>query len=125
MLAHPDWKFLVIIKKSDGGKVGHVNAWLVGKTREIGFALVPTERRKGYGTQAVQVAVDYLFQTTEVARIQARTYVTNTPAMKVLTEAGFTKEGTMRNRDTSEARIEMSISTASFEKNGKNQKYDD
>jgi RimJ/RimL family protein N-acetyltransferase len=96
MLIHLDWKFFIIIRKKDESKVGHVNAWLVGKVREIGFALVPTERRKGYGTEAVQIIVDYLFQTTDVMRIQARTNVRNIPASKTLTKVGFTKEGTMR-----------------------------
>jgi RimJ/RimL family protein N-acetyltransferase len=93
---HPEWRFFVIIRKNDGAKVGHVNAWLVGKTREIGFALVPTERRKGYGTEAVQIIVNYLFQTTDTVRIQARTDVRNTATGKALTKGGFAKEGTMR-----------------------------
>jgi RimJ/RimL family protein N-acetyltransferase len=95
-LIHHDWRFFIIIRRNDGARVGHVNAWLVGKTREIGFALLPTERRKGYGTEAVQIIVDYLFQTTDVVRIQARTDVRNTPSGKALAKSGFIKEGTMR-----------------------------
>jgi len=52
-----------IIEKKDGTKIGHIGSWMRGRTMEIGFALVPSERRKGYGTQAIQLMVDHLFLT--------------------------------------------------------------
>jgi RimJ/RimL family protein N-acetyltransferase len=51
-----------IIKKKDGVKIGHINGWMHGRICvEIGFALVPSERGKDYGTEAIQLMVDYLF----------------------------------------------------------------
>ena len=38
-----------IIEKKDRTKIGHISSWTRGRTREIGFALVPSERGKGYG----------------------------------------------------------------------------
>jgi RimJ/RimL family protein N-acetyltransferase len=64
--------------------------------RETGFALVPTERKKGHGIEAVQIIADHLFQTTDVVRIQASTDAKSIPSMKVLERVGFTKEGIMR-----------------------------
>jgi len=85
-----------IIEKKDGTKIGHISSWTRGKTREMGLALVPNERGKGYGTEAIQIILDYLFLNTEVVRIQVRTDEGNMPSQRVLEKAGFTREGTMR-----------------------------
>ena len=85
-----------IIEKKDGTKIGHITSWTRGKTREMGFALVPNERGKGYGTEAIQMMVDYLFLNTQVVRIQVQTDEENMPSKRVLEKAGFTREGTMR-----------------------------
>ncbi len=54
-----------------GTKIGHINDLIQGRMMEIGFALVPSERGKGYGTEAVQLMVDYLFISKDIVRIQA------------------------------------------------------
>jgi RimJ/RimL family protein N-acetyltransferase len=63
---------------------------------EIGFALIPNERGKGYCTEATQLMVDYLFLSKNVTRIQATTHTRNAASQKVLEKAGFQKEGTLR-----------------------------
>jgi len=64
---------------------------------EIGCALIPSARGKGYATEAVQIMVDYLFLTRDnVIRIQAVTNTQNLAFQKVLAKAGFKKEGTLR-----------------------------
>jgi RimJ/RimL family protein N-acetyltransferase len=97
MIIHANWKLFIIIKKNNGRKIGTVNAQMV-KPRiwEIGFALVPAERGKGYGAEALQIILDHLFQTADAVRIQAHTDVKNTASGKALTKSGFTKEATMR-----------------------------
>jgi RimJ/RimL family protein N-acetyltransferase len=85
-----------IVEKKDGNRIGHINSWTRGKTREIGYALVPSERGKGYCTEAVRIMVDYLFLSRETMRIQATTDTRNLASQKVLEKAGFKKEGTMR-----------------------------
>jgi RimJ/RimL family protein N-acetyltransferase len=64
---------------------------------EIGYILVPSERKKGYGSEAVRIIVDYLFLSKELVRVQAITGVDNFASRMVLEKAGFTKEGIMRN----------------------------
>jgi RimJ/RimL family protein N-acetyltransferase len=86
----------LIIEKKDGAKIGHIGGWMIGKTMEIGFALVPNERRKGHGTEAIQLMIDYLFLTKDIVRIQVSTDTRNITSQKALEKAGFTKEGTMR-----------------------------
>ena len=89
-----------IIEKKDGSKIGHI--WHFNmlapymKMQEIGYALVPSERRKGYCTEATQLMIDYLFLSKDIARIQATTHPKNVISQKVLEKVGFKGEGTMR-----------------------------
>jgi len=87
-----------IIEKKDGTKIGHIGGWTRGRgrTMEIGFALLPNERRKGFGTEAIQMMIDHLFMTRDIARIQTSTDTKNEASQKALEKAGFTKEGMMR-----------------------------
>ena len=89
-----------IIEKKDGGKIGYICHFIlghpVGKLLEIGYFLVPSERGKGYGTEALNIMVDYLFLSKDMTRIQAHTELRNIASQKVLQEAGFKKEGTIR-----------------------------
>lgn len=63
---------------------------------EIGYDIIPAERGKGYGTEAAQLIVDYLFLSKTIERIQAITDTRNKPSQRVLEKTGFTKEGTIR-----------------------------
>jgi RimJ/RimL family protein N-acetyltransferase len=94
---HPAEKWFLIEKK-DGGKIGLVVFELEGGVQEIGYGIIPDERGKGYCTEAVEIAVDYLFLSKPIVRIQAHTNVENIASQKVLEKAGFRKEGTVRQR---------------------------
>lgn len=63
---------------------------------EIGYALVPCEMGKGYGTEAAQIMVDYLFLSKDIMRIQATTDTRNKPSQRVLEKSGSKQEGTIR-----------------------------
>jgi len=91
-----------VIEKKDRtiiGEIGHFYAlhpmW---KTLEIGYSIIPSERGKGYCTEAAQIMVDYPFLSKDAACIQATTHCENIASQKVLQKAGFKKEGTMRKR---------------------------
>jgi RimJ/RimL family protein N-acetyltransferase len=87
-----------IIEKKDGKKVGNIRHWLVQPNRvmEIGYLIIPSERGKGHGTEAVQIMVDYLFLSKDIPRIQAMTNVKNKASHRVLEKAGFKREGAVR-----------------------------
>ena len=97
-----------IIEKKDGKKIGtisHYNSYLgTGKLLEIGYALLPSERSKGYCTEAVRLMVDYLFLSMDVSRVQATISVKNKASERVLEKAGFTREGTIRKTARGERR---------------------
>ena len=91
----PDDKWFFVEKK-DGTKIGGIIHFLAGNPLEIGYSLVPSERGKGYCSEAVKIMVDYLFLSRELVRIQATTDVNNLASQRVLEKAGFKKEGVIR-----------------------------
>lgn len=84
-----------IIEKNDGTKIGYIGC---GKTtcHEIGYSIAPSERSKGYCTEAIKIMVDYMFLSEQIVRIQAQTDVRNIASQKALDKAGFKKEGIVR-----------------------------
>ena len=93
--ALPENKWFIIEKK-DGSKVGSIGHFLDGRLWEIGYSLIPSERGKGYCTEAVKIMVDYLFLSKDMARIQAHIDPRNIASQKVAEKTGFRKEGIIR-----------------------------
>jgi RimJ/RimL family protein N-acetyltransferase len=58
--------------------------------------VLPSERKKGYCSEAVMIMVDYLFLSKNIVRVQAHTDVRNEVSQKVLGKTGFKKEGAVR-----------------------------
>ena len=58
--------------------------------------LLPSERKKGYSTEAVEIIVDFLLLSRDIVRIQAYTDFRNVASHKVLNNANFKKEGVLR-----------------------------
>ena len=91
-----------LIEKKDGTKVGWMSFFYalhpMGKTLEIGYSMIPSERGKGYCTEAAQIIVDYLFLSKEAPCIQATTHIKNKQSQRVLEKVGFKREGIMRKR---------------------------
>lgn len=63
---------------------------------QIGIALLPEGRGRGYGSAAQRLLADYLFATSAVNRVEASTDVENDVEQKALERAGFTREGVLR-----------------------------
>ena len=91
-----------LIEKKDGTKIGWICFFYalhpMGKTLEIGYSLISSERGRGYCTEAAQIIVDYLFLSKETPCIQATTHIKNTASQRVLEKVGFRREGIMRKR---------------------------
>jgi len=87
-----------IIQKKDGTKIGLIAHYLILPNRwlEIGYDIIPIKRGKGYGTEATQLIIDYIFLSKNLHRIQAITDVRNKPSQRVLEKTGFQREGTIR-----------------------------
>ena len=93
--AEEKWFF---IEKKDGSKVGTIGHRPEVSAQQIGYSVLPSERKKGYCTEAVKIMVDYLFLSKDIVRIQAYADVRNSASQKVLEKADFKKEGIVRKR---------------------------
>jgi RimJ/RimL family protein N-acetyltransferase len=129
MLDNPSDIKPFIIEKKDGSKIGfivHFHVLHLGtgtKQLEIGYSLVPSEKGRGYGTEAVGIIVDYLFLSKDIMRIQAQTDQRNVASQKVLEKVGFKKEGTLRKNFFMRENGQTTTYTAFLGKNGENQEY--
>ena len=85
-----------IIEKKDGTKIGNIGHLLSAGEVEIGYFVVPKERRKGYASEAILIMVDYLFLSKDLERIQAKADPENIASCKALEKTGFKREGILR-----------------------------
>ncbi|MDR0372643.1 MAG: GNAT family N-acetyltransferase [Nitrososphaerota archaeon] len=65
-------------------------------TAEIGYCIAEPYWGKGITTEAVRLVCDYVFTNTDIVRVFAEFYVSNTASCRVLEKAGFQYEGTLR-----------------------------
>lgn len=86
--------FAVETKK--GVKIGLIGHFDSGGWQEIGFAMAPGERGKGYCSEAAKLLVDFLFLSKNVQRVQATCDVENEASKRVLEKTGFRHEGVLR-----------------------------
>lgn len=63
---------------------------------ELGLALLPEYRGRGWGTAAHTLLVQYLFHTTLANRLEALTEAENVAEQAVLQRLGFHREGVLR-----------------------------
>jgi len=88
------------VEKKDGKKIGYVAHWVAhahgSDLTELGYSLIPNERGKGYGSEAIRIIVDYLFLSKDIVRIQADTDPMNIASQRALEKAGFKREGILR-----------------------------
>lgn len=94
---------LIIERVGDGQPIGGIGWHRVGygpspesAAWNIGISLLPEARGQGFGAEAQVLLAAYLFETTEVNRIEAQTDVDNVAEQRSLEKAGFTREGTVR-----------------------------
>ena len=64
---------------------------------EIGYNLCPQYWGKGYMAETLQKVIPYIFKNTRIDRIEAMIHPQNTGSHNVVTLAGFTKEGVLRD----------------------------
>ena len=91
----PEEKWFIIERKN-GNRIGQIFHSPRGSYFLIGYKLLPSERNKGYCTEAVKIIVDYLFLSKNIVRIQAETNPRNIASQRVLEKVGFKKEGLIR-----------------------------
>ncbi|MGA5301980.1 GNAT family N-acetyltransferase [Nucisporomicrobium flavum] len=68
----------------------------IGGCYEIGLALLPEHRGRGYGTAAQSMLVQYLLRYTTANRLEAQTDAENVAEQTALEKIGFRREGLLR-----------------------------
>ncbi len=71
---------------------------------EIGFWLAEPYRRRGAGVRAVALALDWVFRTLDIARVEMNTTPDNPAVPSLAAGLGFTREGTLRARNLERGR---------------------
>ncbi|MGG2112646.1 GNAT family N-acetyltransferase [Lysinibacillus pakistanensis] len=66
------------------------------KRAEISYALFPESWGKGYALEAVNKVISFGFQEMKLVRIGAIVFTENDASNKLLTKAGFEKEGVLK-----------------------------
>lgn len=92
-MGESQWYF---VETKNGKKIGYIAHFKSKSYIGIGFMFIPEERNKGYGSESVEIMVDYLFLHKDIVRIQAETHPNNIASQRILEKAGFQKEGTIR-----------------------------
>jgi ribosomal-protein-alanine N-acetyltransferase len=113
-----------IIQKNDGTNIGLIACFDQSHgSITIGYAIEPSEHGKGYGTEALQLMVDYLFLAKDICRVQANTDPENKTSQHILEKVGFKKEGVSRKSSFVRGQWQDEYHYAILEKNGKNQRH--
>lgn len=89
----------LIIETIDGERIGlfYVSFLKGSFIVSLGLEIPETgSRNKGYGSEALELIIKFLFNNYPVHRIQADTEVGNKSAQKVLEKNGFIREGVLR-----------------------------
>jgi RimJ/RimL family protein N-acetyltransferase len=87
--------------EADGRVVGDIDArtgpHFPPGVFELGIGIfAPSDRRRGYGSEAIRLLTDWLFRHAGAERVQAGTATTNDAMRTTFTRLGFRFEGTMR-----------------------------
>lgn len=85
------------LKDSDN-IIGDLWVYLIENDRmaSVAIRVAETHRGRGYGTEAVSAMARFCFGHTELRRLWAQVDVRNIPSQRMLENAGFTREGLVR-----------------------------
>lgn len=89
-----EYGFHLLVRREDGQVVGEIG--FVGPPRlgvvTIGYAVVPTARRQGFATEAIEALTAWAVAQPGVGEVRAQTLPDNEPSIRALLGAGYTEE---------------------------------
>jgi [ribosomal protein S5]-alanine N-acetyltransferase len=91
---HEGWWTYYVIHLGEGGRevaglAGYKGPPTDDGTVEVGYAVMPAHRRRGYATEAVAALVERAFADPRVTRVIAETLPELAPSIGVLEKSGF------------------------------------
>jgi len=100
----PDFKWCMALRhpaddRPAGTVIGDISVFDIENNRmgSVGYRLDPDLWGKGYTSEALAAAVEFVFTHTELDRLHATADVRNTASNRVLEKCGFVHEGTVRH----------------------------
>ena len=107
-LISPDYQRYLIIAP-DGAMLGYIWAFKsvpYFDATEVGYQIFNSSARgKGYATEAMRLFRDYLFEASQVNRLELRIATENIPSQKVAEKLGFVREGVCREAAYSKGKL--------------------
>lgn len=99
MLSDTDVNFVFAIT-ADGKFAGCISATrqqnIHSRTAEVGYYVIPDLWGSGIATRALKQLCNFIFETTDIIRLYAEPFARNPASCRVLENAGFYLEGTLR-----------------------------
>ncbi len=95
-----DYHFAIVNNENDFllGNVSLFNFHQINRTAEFGIFIGESAlRKRGYGTEAGKLMIDYGFNTLNLNNIMLRVFAFNEAAIKCYEKIGFKKMGVRRN----------------------------
>jgi RimJ/RimL family protein N-acetyltransferase len=95
-LRHEDerYGFNLIVRREDGLVIGEIG--FAGPPKDgavtIGYAIVPSARRRGYATEAIVAVSRWALAEPDVAEVRAQTLPDNEASVRALVRAGFSEQ---------------------------------
>jgi ribosomal-protein-alanine N-acetyltransferase len=89
-----DYGFHFVVRREDErviGEIGFVEPPKGGSVT-IGYAIVPSARRRGYATEAIVAVTEWSLAQREVDSVRAQTLPDNEASMRALRSAGFEED---------------------------------
>ena len=86
--------------RSDGEMIGSIGITITSEydcKAELGYKIGSRWWRQGYTSEAAQAVIDYMFENTDVERIDSYSAVNNPASSKVMEKVGMSKEGLLRH----------------------------
>ena len=93
----------------DGRVIGNISvarlANIHSRSAEMGYYIAEEFWGRGIMTEAVKQMCTHVFENSDIIRIFAEPFATNTASCRVLEKAGFTLEGTLRQNAVKNGRV--------------------
>jgi ribosomal-protein-alanine N-acetyltransferase len=97
--ADNSFRFLVC-RREDDAIVGMISLFhIVRRSLQgafVGYVIAAPHTRRGYGTEALQLVVDFAFKKLKLHRVEATIHPDNAASIALARRAGFTLEGRLR-----------------------------
>ena len=91
-----DADFVITVGGRAVGRVSLFREDPLARHAEVGIALLPDERGRGYGTDALRLAVDFAFVRRNLRRVYLWVLASNEAAIASYRKVGFVEEGRHR-----------------------------